>query len=82
MGATQSSQDGLPTESVTWHPLHLEDHPIDETRKLKVIVVGAGIAGINTAILLPAKVPAIDLVIYERNPDIVYSLVKSSEFLH
>ncbi len=74
MGSAQSqqaSQDEGPRESVTWHPLELEEHAIDATPKLKVIVVGAGITGINAAILLPVKVPGIDLTIYERNAEVV-----------
>ncbi|KAL1591671.1 hypothetical protein SLS60_011669 [Paraconiothyrium brasiliense] len=51
-------------------PLELEEHPVDEVRRLRVAVVGAGISGITAGIFLPAKVPNIDLVIYERNNDI------------
>ncbi|KAH6900819.1 hypothetical protein B0T10DRAFT_393890 [Thelonectria olida] len=50
--------------------LALEDHPIDERPPFRVIVAGGGISGITAGILLPAKVPGIDLVIYERNDDI------------
>ncbi|KUJ09071.1 putative flavin-binding monooxygenase [Mollisia scopiformis] len=57
-------------DRIIWHPLQIEEHPIDVAPKLKVIVVGAGIAGINAAILLPVKVPGIELVIYERESDI------------
>lgn len=52
-------------------PLELEEHPVDEVRRLRVAVVGAGISGIVAGIFLPEKVPNIDLVIYERNDDIV-----------
>ncbi|CZR60612.1 related to monooxigenase [Phialocephala subalpina] len=65
-----SPQGQPPKQEVTWHPLDLEEHPIDAAPRIKVIVVGAGIAGINAAILLPVKVPGIDLVIYERESDI------------
>ncbi|TVY56807.1 putative sterigmatocystin biosynthesis monooxygenase stcW [Lachnellula cervina] len=73
MGETvsqQTLQDHYSKESVSWHPLDLEEHPIDALPKIRVVVVGAGISGINAAILLPAKVPGIDLVIYERSSDI------------
>lgn len=59
---------------LSWHPLDLEERPIDDVPARRVIVVGAGISGINAAILLPAKVPGIDLVIYERSSDIVSCL--------
>lgn len=53
--------------------LELEDHPIDQTKQIKVVVVGAGIAGITAGILLPRKVPNIDLTILDRHDDIVLS---------
>ncbi|KAK1531951.1 hypothetical protein CPAR01_11600 [Colletotrichum paranaense] len=48
----------------------IEEHPIDEHQSVRAIVVGAGISGITAAILLPAKVPNLDLIIYERNDDL------------
>lgn len=49
----------------------LEDHPIDEVRPIKVGVIGAGLAGISAGVLLPAKVPGLDLRIYDKNADVV-----------
>jgi NADH dehydrogenase FAD-containing subunit len=72
-----ASGETLPQTRTIFPPLDLEDHPIDEGRRLKVIVVGAGISGITSAILLPAKVPNIDLTIYERNSDVVSSFETS-----
>jgi cation diffusion facilitator CzcD-associated flavoprotein CzcO len=43
---------------------------IDHVRKLRVAVIGAGLAGINAGILLPAKVPGIELTIFEKNNDV------------
>ncbi|KAJ4297762.1 hypothetical protein N0V90_005657 [Kalmusia sp. IMI 367209] len=57
-------------ETVIRHDIDIEEHAIDDTIKLKVIVVGAGITGITAAVLLPEKVPGIDLVVYERDSDI------------
>lgn len=51
--------------------MELEDHPIDKTSPIRVVVVGAGIAGVTAGILLPQKVPNIDLTILERHDDIV-----------
>jgi protoporphyrinogen oxidase len=36
-------------------------------------VIGAGIAGITAGVLLPAKVPGIELMIFEKNAGVVYS---------
>jgi len=45
-------------------------HHIDNVRSLNVAVIGAGLAGINAGILLPAKVPGIRLMIFEKNQDV------------
>lgn len=49
----------------------LEEHPVDQVRDIKVGVIGAGLAGVTAGILLPAKLPGLDLRIYEKNPDVV-----------
>lgn len=49
----------------------LVDRFVDEPRRLKVVVIGGGLAGILAGCLLPPKVPGIELVIYEKNPDFV-----------
>ncbi|KAF2127039.1 FAD/NAD(P)-binding domain-containing protein [Dothidotthia symphoricarpi CBS 119687] len=46
------------------------NHCIDHVRELRVAVVGAGLSGINAGILLPAKVPGINLTIFEKNSDV------------
>lgn len=60
-----------PSTRTIWPPLELEEHPIDDYPRIRAVVVGAGISGITAGVLLPTKVPALDLVIYERNTDIV-----------
>ena len=49
----------------------LENRPLDDVRALKVAIVGAGLSGILAGILLPVKVPGIDLTIFEKNSDVV-----------
>lgn len=51
--------------------VELVDRFLDEPRKLRVAVIGGGLSGILSGCLLPAKVPGIELVIYEKNPDFV-----------
>ncbi|CAG9940260.1 unnamed protein product [Clonostachys rosea f. rosea IK726] len=50
--------------------LQIQDRFIDEPERLRVAVIGAGLTGIEAGVLLPAKVPNIDLVIYEKNADV------------
>jgi hypothetical protein len=58
------SADTPPTAS-------LPEKTIDDIRPLKVAVIGAGISGVLAGILLPAKVPKIELTIFEKNAEVV-----------
>lgn len=51
--------------------LDLVDRYIDEPRPLRVAVIGGGLSGVLAGILLPEKVPNIQLTIYEKNTDFV-----------
>lgn len=78
-GTAASLKDGSITEkpAVNGHSVYpksrvdLIDRFVDEPRKLRVAVIGGGLAGILAGSLLPEKVPGIELVIYEKNPDFV-----------
>ncbi|KAL3482110.1 hypothetical protein BJX99DRAFT_268504 [Aspergillus californicus] len=48
----------------------IEEHPIDDVRPIKVGVIGAGLAGITAGVLLPVKLPGLDLRIYDKNADV------------
>ena len=68
---TISSRPTLPIDyPVSKHQLD-PNRFIDDVRELRVAVVGAGLSGINAGILLPAKVPGINLTILEKNQDVV-----------
>ncbi|KAL2837567.1 hypothetical protein BJY01DRAFT_251389 [Aspergillus pseudoustus] len=43
---------------------------IDYARPMKVIVIGAGISGILAAIRFPQRIPNLDLVVYDKNPEV------------
>jgi hypothetical protein len=64
-----------PPVRTVFPPFELEDHPIDERRAIKAIVTGAGISGVTAGILLPVKVPCLELAIYERASDVVRKTV-------
>jgi hypothetical protein len=59
-----------PKDSVV-SQFELEEHPIDVLRSIKVGIIGAGLAGITAGVLLPAKLPGLDLRIYDKNADVV-----------
>lgn len=50
--------------------IRISERSIDEARPLKLIYIGAGISGIIAAIEFVKRVPHLDLVIYEKNPEI------------
>lgn len=43
---------------------------VDHARPTKVIVIGAGISGILAAIRFPQRTPNLDLVVYDKNPEV------------
>jgi heterodisulfide reductase subunit A-like polyferredoxin len=43
---------------------------IDYARPMKVIVIGAGISGILASIRLPRRISNLDLVVYDKNPEV------------
>jgi len=53
----------------------IEEHPIDIVRPIKVGIIGAGLAGITAGVLLPAKLPGLDLRIYDKNADLVRQIM-------
>lgn len=48
----------------------ISEREIDQTRALKVIYIGAGVSEIIGAIEFRKLLPTVDLVIYEKNPEL------------
>ncbi|KAH8888551.1 FAD/NAD(P)-binding domain-containing protein [Thozetella sp. PMI_491] len=74
VGAETNPTSGIAAPRVAYkypilEPINLVERFIDEPRPLRVAVIGGGLSGILAGILLPAKVPAIQLTIYEKNED-------------
>lgn len=59
---TTGNTNGIHSQS-----FKLYDHPIENLRPLKVIVIGAGYSGIYCGIRIPERLRNVDLVIYEKN---------------
>ncbi|EEU48334.1 uncharacterized protein NECHADRAFT_75799 [Fusarium vanettenii 77-13-4] len=51
-------------------PKLVSERPIDASRPLKVIYIGAGVSGILASIFFHKAVPSLDLVIYDKNPEV------------
>ncbi|KNG80187.1 hypothetical protein ANOM_011420 [Aspergillus nomiae NRRL 13137] len=66
--AAQNSGYGLHQDKYC-SPL-ISERAIDQPRPLKVIYIGAGISGIIAGIQFRKAVPDLDLVIYEKNPEL------------
>lgn len=49
----------------------IEEHPIDQVRDVKVGIIGAGLSGVTAATLLRAKLPGINVTVYDKNGDVV-----------
>lgn len=45
----------------------LEDHPVENFRPLRVVVIGAGFSGIYLGIRIPQLLRNVDLTIYDKN---------------
>ncbi|OQV04653.1 hypothetical protein CLAIMM_09506 [Cladophialophora immunda] len=48
----------------------VERRSINDLRPIKVMVIGAGVSGIIAGIRFPQRIPNLDLVIYDKNPDV------------
>lgn len=78
-GLASPKHNGIPqhaTPAAEQKPLQrptpaLIDRFIDEPRPLRVAVIGGGLAGVIAGVLLPKKVPGVQLIIYEKNNDFV-----------
>ena len=48
----------------------VEEHPLGEPRKLRVITIGAGASGLNIAYQIGRHMKNIDLQLYEKNNEV------------
>ena len=51
-------------------PLVAKDAPVENLRKMRVVVIGAGFSGIYCGVRIPQRLRNVELCIYEKNPDI------------
>jgi cation diffusion facilitator CzcD-associated flavoprotein CzcO len=48
----------------------VSDKPVDESRPIKVIVLGAGASGICAGVRFPQEIDNLTLTIYDKNADV------------
>lgn len=58
----------------------LEERPVDQVRNIKVGIIGAGLSGITAGVLLPAKLPGLDLRIWDKNAETVGSYIDIHDY--
>ncbi|RFU79333.1 fad nadp-binding domain-containing [Trichoderma arundinaceum] len=68
--ASSYAQSTFSPVQASYPEFQIEEHPIDQVREIRVAVIGAGLSGITAGVLLPRKVPGINLVIFEKNADV------------
>lgn len=70
--ASTKSADGMPKEAPIQSNVRslISERSIDEARPLKLIYIGAGVSGIAGAIEFMKRLPNLELVIYEKNPEV------------
>lgn len=56
------------TNGVRGTPFAFRDHPVDEGRKIRVVIIGAGLSGIALYIRLLQHVPGASITVFEKNP--------------
>jgi hypothetical protein len=66
---TPLAANGVPY-GTTPTEFRLYNHPVENLRPLKVIVIGAGFSGVYLGIRIPEKLRNVDLTIYEKNPGV------------
>ncbi|KAJ5887739.1 hypothetical protein N7495_007780 [Penicillium taxi] len=70
-GSPTSDKELIVDDIVVTNPDSIvEDRSIDEARPLRIVVIGAGISGILACIRFTQRIPNVDIVLYEKNPDI------------
>lgn len=65
-----SSEPIPPKEGEEAPEICVENRSVNESRPLRVVVIGAGISGILTCIRFKQRIPNIELCIYDKNADI------------
>jgi hypothetical protein len=67
--ASLAGNVGRPSQNLT--AFSLDEPTIDDVRPLRVAIIGSGLSGVLAGVLLPAKVPNIQLTIFEKNHEVV-----------
>ena len=52
------------------YTFQIPEHAIDDYRPVKIICIGAGFSGVLAGIRFPQNVKNLNLVIYEKNPNL------------
>jgi hypothetical protein len=50
--------------------LNIKDTPVENFRRMRVVVIGAGFSGIYLGVRIPQRLRNVELAIYEKNDDV------------
>lgn len=76
MGMAAAAADRKPSQAVGFDlktasaPTLITERSVDDARPLKVIYIGAGVSGIVASIEFLKRLPNLELVLYEKNPEL------------
>ncbi|KAI7974281.1 hypothetical protein EIK77_008464 [Talaromyces pinophilus] len=64
--------NGLKNSITTKNPsqLNIKDTPVENFRRMRVVVIGAGFSGIYLGVRIPQRLRNVELAIYEKNDDV------------
>lgn len=64
---SDSFRNGITTDAPE---LTVKDVPVENFRKMRVVVIGAGFSGIYLGVRIPQRLRNVELAIYEKNDDV------------
>lgn len=67
MNGGEATNDAPASPSQDTLPAGLYNHPIENLRPMRVVVIGAGFSGIYCGVRIPQRLRNIDLCIYDKN---------------
>ncbi|KAK7544599.1 uncharacterized protein J3D65DRAFT_27201 [Phyllosticta citribraziliensis] len=69
-GHSEGLENGRCDTATSSEAFQIHEQPVENSRRLRIIVIGAGYSGVYLGIRIPEKLRNVELVIYEKNPGV------------